>query len=133
MINENKFNMIWSISKYAYGIIPIIIGIDKYTFFIVDWTIYVSPFVASLISIKYLLPLLGIIEMSAGLLILTKWPRPGAYATAGLLCLVILNLFLCKNYYDIILRDVAIALSYYIFAQLTELKESSQNTSTYTY
>ncbi|HEX4069443.1 MAG TPA: hypothetical protein VHX42_05075 [Candidatus Babeliales bacterium] len=126
LINENKFNKLWNISRYVYGLVPIIIGIDKFTFYIVNWYIYVSPFVASLIAANNLVSVLGVIEITTGLLILTKWPRPGAYAVVGLLSLVIVNLFLLGDVYDIILRDVAIAFGYIVFGVLTDLKEHAR-------
>jgi len=126
MINENKFNHLWIISRYVYGLVPILIGADKFTNYIVDWSIYVSPFVASYFPINYFVPAVGIIEIVAGLLILTKFPRFGAYLVAAWISLVIVNLFMIGNIYDIILRDVAIAFGYIAFGMLTELKETAR-------
>ncbi len=126
MINENKFNNTWIISRYVYGLVPILIGADKFAFFIVNWNIYVSPFVASYFPIMYLVPIVGIIEIVAGLLILTKYPRFGAYLVAAWIGLVIVNLFMIGDMYDIILRDVAIAFGYIVFGMMTEIKETAQ-------
>ena len=125
MINENKFNNTWIISRYVYGLVPILIGADKFAFFIVNWNIYVSPFVASYFPIMYLVPIVGIIEIVAGLLILTKYPRFGAYLVAAWIGLVIVNLFMIGDMYDIILRDVAIAFGYIVFGMMTEIKETA--------
>ncbi len=125
MVNEDKFNSIWTISKYVYGLVPILIGLDKFFFFIVDWYMYVSPYVASIVPPTTLVPFLGIVEIVTGLLILTYFPRMGAYMVAGLLGLVIINLFMLGGVYDIILRDVAIAFAYIMFGLLTELKETA--------
>jgi hypothetical protein len=127
MINDAKFNSLWTISKYIYGLVPILIGLDKFTFFIVNWNIYVSPFAVSLLPTIYLVPIVGLIEIAAGLLILTKWPRFGAYLVAAWIGVVIINLFMIGGLYDIILRDVAIAFGYIVFGLLTELKETSRS------
>src|SRR5258706_9324796 len=126
MINENKFNSMWTIARYIYGLVPILIGADKFAFFIVNWNIYVSPFVASYFPIMYFVPIVGIIEIVAGLLILTKYPRFGTYLVAAWIGLVIINLFMIGDMYDIILRDVAITFGYIVFGKLTELKETAQ-------
>ncbi len=126
IINENKFNQIWTIARYVYGLVPILIGADKFTFFIVNWNIYVSPLAASYIPMATLVPVVGIIEIVAGLLILTKFPRFGAYLVAAWIVAVIVNLFMIGGLYDIILRDVAIAFGYIMFAWLTELKETAK-------
>jgi hypothetical protein len=126
MINENKFNTMWTISRYVYGLVPILIGADKFTFYIVNWNIYVSPFAASYIPMATLVSAVGIIEIIAGLLILTKFPRFGAYLVAAWIGVVIVNLFMIGDMYDIILRDVAIAFGYIVFAWMTELKETAR-------
>jgi len=125
IVNDNKFNMMWTVSRYIYGLVPILIGADKFTFFIVNWNIYVSPFVASYFPIMYFVPIVGIIEIAAGLLILTRWPRFGAYLVAAWIGLVVVNLFMIGDMYDIILRDIAIAFGYIMFGMLTELKEGA--------
>ncbi len=126
IINENKFNRMWTIARYIYGLVPVLIGADKFAFYIVNWNIYVSPFVASYFPIAYFVPVIGIIEIVAGLLILTKYPRFGAYLVAAWIGAVIINLFMIGGMYDIILRDVAIAFGYIMFAWLTELKETAR-------
>ena len=126
IVNDNKLNTLWTMSRYVYGLVPVLIGLDKFFFFIVNWNIYVSPFFASFIPIMYLVPIVGIVEIAAGLLILTKYPRFGAYLVAAWIGMVIINLFLISGFYDIILRDVAIAFGYIVFGMLTELKESSR-------
>jgi hypothetical protein len=126
MINENKFNTMWTVARYVYGLVPILIGADKFTFYIVNWNIYVSPFAASYVPMVSLVPVVGIIEIIAGLLILTKFPRFGAYLVAAWIGIVIANLFMIGGMYDIILRDIAIAFGYIMFGMLTELKETAR-------
>ncbi len=126
IINENKLNNMWTVARYIYGLVPILIGADKFTFYIVNWNIYVSPFVASYFPMLYFVPVIGIIEIVAGLLILTKFPRFGAYLVAAWIGAVIINLCMIGGLYDIILRDIAIAFGYIMFAWLTELKETAQ-------
>jgi hypothetical protein len=126
MINENKFNTIWTVARYVYGLVPVIIGADKFFDYIVNWNIYVSPYAASIIPATTLVPCVGIVEILAGLIILMHWPRLGAYLVAAWLGAVIVNLFMIGGMYDIILRDVAIAFGYIIFGLLTELKETAR-------
>lgn len=125
-INEHKFNTMWTVARYVYGLVPILIGADKFTFYIVNWNIYVSPFAASYIPMVSLVPIVGVIEIVAGLLILTKFPRFGAYLVAAWIGIVIANLFMIGGMYDIILRDIAIAFGYIMFGILTELKETAR-------
>jgi hypothetical protein len=125
IVSERKLNFMWTISKYVYAIVPIIIGADKFCSVIVDWNIYVSPYAASIIPIIHLVRLVGIVEIIAGLLIF-KYPKFGAYLVATWIGVVIVNLFMIGGIYDIILRDIAIAFGYIMFGLLTDLKETAQ-------
>ena len=124
MIGSQKFENIWSMSKYFYGAMLIIVGLDKFAFMTVDWNIYVSPQVAALINPTTLIYILGVMEIGTGIAILTKWPRFGAYFMAAWIMGAIgPNLLMTGTYYDIIVRDVMIAFGFFVFAKLTEIRE----------
>jgi len=128
-INENKFNTLCTVLKYVYGLVPILIGVDKFFFYIVDWNIYVSPLVgiyAPAIIASHVAHIVGVVEIAAGCIILSQWTRFGAYLVAAWIGVVIVNLFTIGGMYDIILRDVAIAVGYATFGMLIELKETAQ-------
>ena len=128
-INENKFNMLLSALKYIYGLVPIAIGLDKFFFYIVDWNIYVGPWVALYLPapiVPSIVPIVGIVEIVAGIIILTKYSRFGAYLVAAWLGMVILNLLTIGGIYDIILRDIAILVGYVAYGVLVDLKETAR-------
>ncbi len=128
-INEEKFNTLWISLKYIYGFVAILIGVDKFIFCIVDWNIYVSPWVVMYfptIIAANIVQIVGVIEVVAGLVVLSQWTRFGAYLVAAWIGVVILNLLTIGGMYDIVLRDVAIAVGYIAFGVLTELKETAR-------
>jgi len=127
-INERKFNTLWAVLHYTYGLVPVLIGVDKFFSYIVDWTMYVSPLCVQympFVFAAHIVPIVGVVEILAGLMILTRWPRLGAYIVAAWIGVVIINLLTIGDMYDIILRDIAIAVGYLAFAVLTELKETA--------
>jgi hypothetical protein len=129
MINENKFNTLLLVLKYIYGLVPITIGLDKFFFYIVNWNIYVSPLVALYLPatiVPAIVPLVGIVEIIAGIIILSKYTRFGAYLVAAWIGVVIINLLTIGGMYDIALRDVAILVGYITFGVLVELKETAR-------
>ena len=133
MYNSQRLNQIWTMTWVVYAIVPIIIGIDKYFYLIVDWNKFVSPFVASIIAPSTLISLLGVVEIGSGILMFIS-PVLTSYMIAGVLGLICINLALIPGYYDVILRDVAIAFSYIVFGLLTELKNKNQeNNNNYNY
>ena len=129
-VNEEKFNRLVVALKYIYGIVALIIGIDKFLFFIVNWNAYVSPIVLVYLPYfiaKNVVPIVGVIEIVAGCIILhDKSTRFGAYLVAAWIGVVIINLFTIGGMYDIILRDVAIAVGYITLAQLVALKKTAE-------
>jgi hypothetical protein len=129
-INREKFNRLVIALRYIYGIIPIVIGVDKFFNYIVDWNIYVSPFVLTnlplFLAMRFVI-IVGLVEIVAGCIILnSKWTQFGAYLVAAWIGLIIINLFMIGGMYDIILRDVAIAVGYITLGMLVELKETSK-------
>jgi hypothetical protein len=125
MYNSQRLNQIWTMTWIVYAIVPIIIGADKYFFFIVDWNKFISPFAASIITPSTLVWLMGVLEIGSGILMFIS-PVIASYMIAGLIGLVCINLTLIPGYYDVVLRDVAIAFSYIVFGLMTQLKEDKQ-------
>jgi hypothetical protein len=64
----------------------------------------------------------GIIEMTVGLMILTKWTRIGAYVATGWLVMIALNLLTSGHYLDIAARDVAMAVAAFALGRLEEAR-----------
>jgi hypothetical protein len=129
IIDERKFNILLDTLKYIYGLVPIVIGIDKFFFYIVDWNIYVSPLVAvyfPMVIASHFVHLVGVVEIVAGIIILSKYTRFGAYLVAAWIGLVVVDLLTIGGMYDIALRDVAILVGYAAFGYLVELKETAR-------
>ncbi len=127
-VDGKMFNGLWTLLKYAYGLVPILLGADKFFYYIVDWNKYVSPFVVAHLpmTVTHFVMILGVVEIVAGLIILSPWTRFGAYLVAAWLLLIIVNLLMIGNMIDIVLRDLVIALGYCAYGMLTQIKETSR-------
>lgn len=110
--------------KYAYGFMPIVVGLDKFTHFLVDWSIYLSPVVAKALPVSETIFLrsTGVIEILAGVLVLSKWTKLGAIIVSAWLSLISLNLILL-GYYDVAARDIVLAIGAYSLASLASIKD----------
>lgn len=104
--------------RYTYGAALIAIGLDKFQSmnYLTNWAAYVnSAWLASIsLDLATFLMIAGIAEIAVGVLVLVK-PRLGAIIAIAWLGLVICNLASMGAFYDIIARDVLIAVG---FAQL---------------
>ena len=98
--------------KWTYGLVAIIAGADKFFHFITDWHKYLSPTISNVLpyTATEQMYVVGIIEIIAGIITLSHFTRFGAYLIAFWFFVIIVNLILLNNYYDIIVRDFVIAV-----------------------
>ena len=108
--------------RLAYGIVPIVAGADKFTNLLADWTKYLSPLSRKLIPVRpsTFMRAVGVIEMGAGALVLTKSARLGGYIVGAWLGAIAAQLLTDRRYRDIAVRDAVMALGAITLAKLTE-------------
>jgi hypothetical protein len=96
----------------AFVVAPILAGLDKFVYLLVDWDKYLAPIAVQVLGghgREFMLAV-GVIEIVAGIGVLLK-PRIFAYVVAIWLLGIIGNLLLIPGYYDIALRDVGLCLA----------------------
>lgn len=93
----------------AFIVAPVVAGADKFFNLLVDWQQYVPGFVANIIGAQALLPIVGVVEIAAGVLVLLN-PRIGGIVVAAWLVLIIVGLLSIPGYFDVALRDLGLAL-----------------------
>ena len=108
--------------RLAYGIVPIVAGADKFTNLLADWTKYLSLLSRKLIPVRpsTFMRVVGVIEMGAGALVLTKYARLGGYIVGAWLGAIAAQLLTDRRYRDIAVRDAVMALGAITLAKLTE-------------
>jgi hypothetical protein len=105
--------------RIAFTVAPILFGLDKFANVMVDWEIYLAPWINDAVpgDAADAMHLVGAIEIVAGLAVFVK-PRYGAYLVAAWLGGIILNLLTLSGYYDIALRDFGLMLGALTLARL---------------
>src|ERR671922_2599315 len=119
--------------RIGYGLVPIVAGADKFTNQLTDWERYLSPAMKKALPIDggTFMKLVGVIEIAAGALVLSRWTKLGAFLVAGWLGAITAQLVTSRDHYDIAARDALLALGAFALAQLSparvrrELAESS--------
>ncbi|MBI2453527.1 hypothetical protein HYV56_02380 [Candidatus Peregrinibacteria bacterium] len=108
------------ILKITFGLLPIIIGFDKFFHVLVDWESYLSPQIASILpfSLDVFLKITAVFEIFLGLFVLSSWTKIAAYIESLWILSITLNLFLLGAY-DIALRDFVLALSAFSLAKFS--------------
>jgi hypothetical protein len=111
----------WQLLKYTYGILPIAAGLDKFFDILVNWSIYAHPSITSALGLApvQFMYIVGIIEIVAGIIVLSRWTKFGGFLVAAWLILIAINLASFGMYYDIAVRDVALAMGAIALALLS--------------
>ncbi|MBP7149579.1 MAG: DoxX family membrane protein [Acidobacteria bacterium] len=112
--------------RLTYGLVPLLAGLDKFFNLLADWPGYLSPAAAAMLPVSpaTFMQLVGLVEMTVGLLVLTRYARLGAYVAAGWLVLIALNLGLAGRF-DVAVRDLAMAAGAFALARLHEARATA--------
>jgi hypothetical protein len=107
--------------RTVFTVAPILFGLDKFAHVLVDWDRYVAPEFVDLLpgNAHQLMYAVGAVEIVAGLVV-ALLPRFGGLLVAGWLGVIILNLLLQADYYDIALRDFGLLVAALALARLAQ-------------
>ena len=124
MLDERLKKPWWAL-RLSYGIVPIVAGVDKFTNVLTDWKQYLSPLVERVLPFSgaTFMHLTGVIEIVAGVLVLTRFTRFAAYLVSAWLIGIALNLLSTGHYLDVAVRDLVMAVGAFALAKMTEVRE----------
>jgi hypothetical protein len=122
---DNRLNVGWWALRIGLGVGPIITGIDKYFNKLTDWGMYLSPIATKVlpVSTTTFMHIVGVVEIAAGLIVLSRWTKFGSYLVTFWLLGIAVNLLTTGMFYDLAMRDVEIALGGFALSQLTAVRE----------
>ncbi|MFG0262627.1 MAG: hypothetical protein ACF788_09580 [Novipirellula sp. JB048] len=124
-INEtnDSLSSIYVPLRLAYGLVPLIAGFDKFVGVLVDWESYLPSLATDLLPLApaSLMMIVGVIEIVAGLAVLTMLTRLGAYVVMAWLVLISIMVIL-SGHYDIAVRDLVMAVGAYVLGQVAALR-----------
>jgi uncharacterized membrane protein YphA (DoxX/SURF4 family) len=107
----------------GFVVAPIVAGLDKFFNLLTDWSQYVPGVVGQTIDPGVMLPVVGIVEIGAGLLVLFN-PRIGGMVVALWLVLIIAGLLAIPGYFDVALRDLGLALGAIALSRLAASRDA---------
>lgn len=108
----------YTLLKVAFIALPIVAGLDKFFGLLVDWEKYLHPMFGSFGHTWMMI--VGVIEVLAGIGVFLK-PKLFANVVALWLALIVFNLLLLGDYYDIAFRDLGLCLSALAFGRLAKV------------
>ncbi|MGH9743884.1 MAG: hypothetical protein ACRD51_16180 [Candidatus Acidiferrum sp.] len=128
---DSRLNATWWALRIGVGLGPIIAGVDKYFNKLTDWGMYLSPLATKVVPVSTttFMHAVGIVEVIAGLIVLSKWTKIGSYIVMLWLLSIAVNLLTTGMFYDLALRDVEIAVGAFALSQLTAVREGLAKTT----
>src|ERR1700720_1505201 len=78
---DDRLNIAWWALRIGLGLGPIIAGCDKYFNILTDWSMYLSPLATKVVpvSASTFMHMVGVVEIIAGLVVLSRWTKVGSY------------------------------------------------------
>jgi len=120
--NQELSSVYWPL-RLAYGLVPLLAGLDKFAGILTDWEKYVSPALAGVlpVSVPTFMHVVGIVEIAVGLAVLAGLARAGGYVVAGWLTGIALNLVLA-GILDVAVRDLVMAVGAYTLSRVAAVR-----------
>jgi len=116
----NPVYQAYQLLHFGFTVAPIIAGLDKYFDKLVNWDMYLAPWIAHIVGNTHAFMMFaGAVEIVAGIVVAVR-PRWGGYLVALWLFGIIINLLMLSGYYDIALRDFGLFLGALALARLSE-------------
>ena len=118
---NSNVQLVKTILKFTFGLVPIVAGLDKFTNILTDWSQYISEGFAEMLPFEpsTFMMIVGVIEIIAGILVLTK-TQIGAYVVSAWLVAIALTLLFSWSYVDVAVRDLVMAIAAFSLAKLSE-------------
>ncbi|MBV6484392.1 MAG: hypothetical protein KFKLKKLM_00896 [Flavobacteriales bacterium] len=125
---NSNVQLVKNILKYTFGLVPIVAGLDKFTNILTDWSQYISEGFAGMLPFESttFMMIVGVIEIIAGVLVLTK-TKIGAHVVSAWLVAIALTLIFSWTYVDVAVRDLVMAIGAFSLAKLTEVNYNKAN------
>jgi uncharacterized membrane protein YphA (DoxX/SURF4 family) len=122
---DDRLNVSWWALRIGLGVGPIITGVDKFFNKLADWGMYLSPLATKVVPISptSFMHIVGVVEIVAGLVVLSRWTKLGSYVVMLWLLGIAINLLTLGMFYDLAMRDVEIAIGAFALSQLTAVRE----------
>jgi uncharacterized membrane protein YphA (DoxX/SURF4 family) len=131
LANQDRVHSVQQILRVLFGVVPVVAGADKFFNLLTNWEQYVNPTVERLLpfSNTTIMHIAGVIEIAAGLIVLSRFTTIGAYLVSAWLALIAISLIASGHYIDVAVRDLVMSASAYSLATLSRARQEQSGTN----
>jgi uncharacterized membrane protein YphA (DoxX/SURF4 family) len=114
----------WAL-RIAFGVVPIVAGLDKFTNLLTDWDMYLSPLAAQVLPVSpaVFMRAAGVVEVVVGAAILLGHARVFGWVAMAWLAAIAVNLITTGHFLDVAARDAVMSVGAFALAQLAQVHE----------
>jgi uncharacterized membrane protein YphA (DoxX/SURF4 family) len=131
LTNQDRVHSVQQILRVLFGVVPVVAGADKFLNLLTNWEQYVNPTLERLLpfSTTTFMHIAGIIEIGAGLIVLSRFTAFGAYLVSAWLALIAISLLASGHFLDIAVRDLVMSATAYALANLSRVRQEQGSTN----
>ena len=125
LANHDRVNTVQQLLKVIFGVVPIVAGADKFFNLLTNWAQYINPQIEPLLPFgpTSFMHIAGVIEIAAGLIVLSRFTTVGAYVVSAWLAIIAVSLIASGNYLDVAVRDLVMSAAAYSLAALSQVRQ----------
>lgn len=119
-----KVESVYQLLRATLGVIALAAGLDKFVGLLASWSMYLAPEARNILGDEgaaWFMGVVGVVEAVVGLSILSGGTRVFGYVMCAWLIGIACNLVI-GGWYDIAIRDLAIAAAAFSMARLAEAR-----------
>jgi uncharacterized membrane protein (DUF2068 family) len=131
LTNQDRVHSVQQILRVLFGVVPVVAGADKFLNLLTNWEQYVNPTLERLLpfSTTTFMHIAGVIEIGAGLIVLSRFTAFGAYLVSAWLALIAISLLASGHFLDIAVRDLVMSATAYSLATLSRVRQEQGRTN----
>jgi uncharacterized membrane protein YphA (DoxX/SURF4 family) len=129
LTNQDRVQSVQQTLRILFGVVPIVAGADKFFNLLTNWEQYVNPMLARMLpfSTTTFMHIVGVIEIAAGAIVLSRFTTYGAYLVSAWLALIAISLLASGHYLDVAVRDLVMSASAYSLATLSRVHQDQRD------
>lgn len=122
---DSRIDRVWWVLRIGLGMGPLLAGLDKFFNLLTNWQMYLNPLAPRLLHIQppTFMHIVGVIEILAGIAVLTRYTRYASYVVMVWLWCIAASLVAQWAFLDIAVRDLEISLAAFALARLSQVRE----------
>ena len=131
LTNQDRVHSVQQTLRVLFGVVPVVAGADKFLNLLTNWEQYVNPTLERLLpfTTTTFMHIAGVIEIVAGLIVLSRFTTFGAYLVSAWLALIAISLLASGHFLDVAVRDLVMSATAYSLATLSRVRQEQGRTN----